>query len=90
MASAARGLSVDPVDAILAEETTRDHAMASVRGARIKRLADALVTSLVGRSLLLDSQSDDARVALFSILADDIYGTAAIDIPPLRGQGRRP
>lgn len=72
----------DPVFAAIDAETRRDHAVATARGARLARLSAAVVSDLVGRGLV--SADDDARVAVFSVLADHLYGDAAIDVPTLR------
>jgi hypothetical protein len=74
----------DPVEAQIAADTQADHAQARRRGVRIRDLANACVNALVAPGLLAPRHVNDARVALFSILVDDLYGSLAVDIPPLR------
>jgi NAD(P)H-hydrate repair Nnr-like enzyme with NAD(P)H-hydrate epimerase domain len=65
-------------DAIDREER-HDHALATARGQRLDQLARAIVDALVGNGLLSDPRY--ARVITFHVLADHLYGNAAIDIP---------
>lgn len=64
-----------------------DHAQAARRGQRLVDLADACILELLAGGLLPAARCDDARVALFTVLCDDIYGNAAVDIPRLRRSG---
>ena len=81
------GIVADPVDEMLNVDARIDHEQAVRRGQRIYLVADAAVADLIGRGLLQTASADDARVALFTIIADDVYGNAAIDVPPLRKGG---
>lgn len=77
-------LSLDPVDALLAAEVATDHAQAKVRGARLLRVANRVIDEMQARGVLRAS-ADDVRGTIFHALADEFYGNAAIDVPPLRG-----
>jgi hypothetical protein len=81
---------IDPVDALLAAETHADHAKARARGERVRDLADACVNQLVAPGIVAAARRDDARVVLFDVLADALYGAAALDIPQLRTKGAQP
>jgi len=72
----------DPVERLLADDAAADHAQAKTRGERVRDLADAIAVELHGRGMLHASRRD-TRAAIFHILADDLYGNAAIDIPNL-------
>lgn len=76
-------LDPDPLETLLADEATADHAHAKRRGERVQLLAESLASTLHARGLLRGSK-DDAVVELFGPLADDLYGNAAIDTPTLR------
>jgi hypothetical protein len=65
------------------DEDRADLARAAARGQRVVDLADACLDGLVP-NILPAARKDDARVVLFHVLADALYGTVAIDIPPLR------
>lgn len=85
MASATiRGVSPDPLDVMLEQSATQDHAKAAQRGERVLRVTNAAINGLISRGLLAPADEDDARVAVFSLIADDLYGNAAIDVPRLR------
>ncbi len=74
----------DPVEALVATEAQADHAKARARGERVRALADACLNALFGPGILPAARLDDARVVLFNVLADDLYGNTSLDIPPLR------
>lgn len=78
------GNTAEQPEDIIAREERTDHAQATRRGKRIRDLADACLSVLVARGLLASDRRNDARVAIFSILVDDIYGGAAVNIPTLR------
>jgi hypothetical protein len=63
---------------VLADER-RDHAHAGARARRCQDLANAIVSALFGDGLVVDEPA--ARVITFHIVADHLYGNAAIDIP---------
>jgi hypothetical protein len=74
----------DPIYDALAAAERRDHAWAQARGRRLRALTDAIVTALDVPALLPAAHHADARVAIFTVLADHLYGLAAIDVPDLR------
>jgi hypothetical protein len=57
---------------------------ADSRGQQVLDLTNALINALVAQGILPSARQDDTRVTMFPILADYLYGNAAIDIPPLR------
>lgn len=63
----------------IARATTHDHARAGERGERVRDLADAILTELRAYGLVSDVAR--ARPLIFHVLADDLYGNRAIDIP---------
>lgn len=67
---------------VLALEARADHAQAAERGQRIRDLADSCVGELIAEGYLPSEHRIPARTVLFPILADVIYGSAAVDIPP--------
>jgi hypothetical protein len=73
----------DPVEALLARERAHDHAIAAARGRRVLDLVDSIIGELQAEGLAT-LNVDDARVVLFAVVADALYGNVAIDIPPLR------
>jgi hypothetical protein len=76
-------MTTDPVEARIAEETAADHATARVRGRHVLDVTNAVIGELRANGMLVDP--DDARVALFHVLANALYGTdVALDIPTLR------
>jgi hypothetical protein len=76
------GLLPDPVDVFLEAEERRDHDRALARGLRVRDAADAVLSVLEAHG---NGPRDRAaaRVVVFSVLADVLYGNAAIDIPTL-------
>lgn len=82
-------MAAPQIEAMLVKEVRLDHALARARGERVKGLVDHLTDELVATGVLEFSRRDDARVVMFSTLADDLYGLVAIDIPPLRGENTR-
>lgn len=72
-------MSADPVDTIIAEETTADHAKAKSRGLRVALLAQLIVSELNAAGLLRGSESQ-ARVPVQRMLAEGLYGNAAVDL----------
>jgi hypothetical protein len=67
---------------LLAKQARTDHAEASRRGQRIADLASLCVGELIAEGYLPSAHRIPACVVLFPILADDIYGLTAVDIPP--------
>jgi hypothetical protein len=57
-----------------------DHARAGERGERLRRIANDIVSALTVGSLLR-GEAYSARVTVFHVLADHLYGNASIDIP---------
>jgi hypothetical protein len=74
---------MNPVDREVADDAARDHAQAGARGRRVLDLTNAVLSALQATGLIV-FDPDEARVAIFSVLAEDIYGNAAVDIPTLR------
>jgi hypothetical protein len=74
----------DRVAETIAAEEHADHARAGARGLRIRALSQSIVSGLVARNVLPGAQTDAARVIIFGILADALYGRQAIDIQNLR------
>lgn len=66
------------------QDVQQSHAKAKERGERILQLTNRLLRELTANGLPV-FHADDVRVAFFSVLADDLYGGAAIDVPTLRG-----
>lgn len=71
----------DPIESRLAREAQHDHAQAQRRGQRIADLAAFCVGELIANGILPSEHRHAACVVLFPILADDLYGLAAVDIP---------
>jgi len=74
-----------------AEEITEaariDHARAGERGERIRLLTNMVISALTGHGMQLGDVKKAKRL-IFHLLADDIYGHLAIDIPDFEdGQG---
>lgn len=80
---AAIATSTDPVKAMLDAETAQDHAKAKGRGVRVLGLALSLASALNAAGLLRGSTAD-AAAEMFHPIADELYGSAAIDVPTLR------
>ena len=57
-----------------------DHARAGERGERLRHIANDVISMLLQQSLL-HGDPRLARVVTFHVLADHLYGTAAIDTP---------
>ena len=55
------------------------------RGERVRDLADTIIAEFLVAGFLSPTWADSARVVLFHVLADNLYGNAAIDIPPRKG-----
>jgi hypothetical protein len=70
----------DPVDQLLRTEADQAHARAQIRGFRLRALTRAIELALRGAGLPFEIR---ARPIIFHVLAYDLYGHAAIDIPPL-------
>lgn len=79
-------VAADPVEAMLREEESADHAKAKQRGVRVLRLSNAIVSMLHAHGYPVPS--DDLRVQMFHVIGDEIYGNLAIDIPTLREDRR--
>jgi hypothetical protein len=54
------------------------------RAQELLDLTNACLTSLVADGIVAAARLDDARVKVFHVLADYLYGNAAVDTPPLR------
>jgi hypothetical protein len=54
------------------------------RGEQCQTVADAVVSALVARGFP-GFEPDDARVIVFSVLADALFGGLPVDVPTLRG-----
>jgi len=63
-----------------ARATAHDHARAGERGERLLTLTNAIVSALVGSGIHV-YHAPQARRLIFHVLADDIYGNRAIDLP---------
>lgn len=61
-----------------------DHARAGERGERLAGIAEHVVSALVGNGFLPDTRA--ATIVVFHVLADHLYGNAAIDIPLTLGE----
>lgn len=79
-----KGVAVDPLAEMLAQEAREDHAKAKGRGERILRCADAAVNGMLAEGRLSSVLADDARIAIVRAIADEFYGNAAIDMPTVR------
>jgi hypothetical protein len=69
----------------IARAADQDHARAGERGDRLRTIANALVSALIGQGLL-HGDARVARVLAFHTLADHLYGNRAIDIPTELGK----
>jgi hypothetical protein len=69
----------DPVVDELAREEHTDHHRAPARGRRVLLMADSLVSVLHVSGQLRDPEQ--ARGDIFHVLADALYGVAAIEVP---------
>ena len=78
------GVSPDPAEAELDEEPAVDHAKAKARGERVLGLAERIASTLQARGGLRASEAE-VRVAIFHVIAEELYGRAAVDVPTLRG-----
>ena len=74
-------ISPDPLEEFLEADTRRDMDAARHRGARLLTLAHGIVVELVSSGYLPSRWSGPARVIVFHVLADGLYGNAAIEIP---------
>lgn len=70
----------DPVETLLANDATRDHARAKARGERVRHITRYVVAALDGHGLLRDE--DQARVVIYGALVDVLYGNASVDVDP--------
>jgi hypothetical protein len=62
-----------------AADEARDHARAHARGERLDLIARGIVSALTAQGLGLDE--DRCHVIVFHVLADHLYGNAAVDGP---------
>jgi len=69
----------------LRQAEAHDHARAGERGERLRRISNDVVSMLIQHSLLR-GEAPWARKLTFHVLADHLYGNAAIDIPTELGQ----
>lgn len=74
-------MAPDPLDVVMAREERMDHAQAERRGQRVRDLAEAVVAALMGPGLLPAAHRAQAVIVAVHILADDLYGNAALDLP---------
>jgi len=72
----------DPAFDAIAKAETTDHYKATARARRLLLLADHVVGVLDAQGLIGDPAT--VRAEVFHALADDLYGTAAIDLPDFR------
>lgn len=80
-------MAISDPEEFLEGERHADHERARLRGQRISDLADAVLRRLQAEGILNGHRLEEVRPILWSLLADDIYGsTTAIDIPPLRNR----
>jgi hypothetical protein len=69
----------DPIADVIAREEHTDHHRAAARGQRLLVLADHLVAALQASCTVTNVAA--ARAEIFHVLADDLYGNAAINTP---------
>jgi hypothetical protein len=69
----------DPVAEQITRDERTDHHHATARGQRLLRLADHLVAALQASCTVTNVAA--ARAEIFHVLADDLYGNAAINTP---------
>jgi hypothetical protein len=72
----------DPLLEAVAREERHDHALAPARGARVEQIATAVVAALHTRGIL--TYPEVAQALTFDVLANWLYGNAALDIPTRR------
>lgn len=72
----------DPVSKLLADEEAADHARAKARGARIMDITRIVLGALDGHGLVRDQEQ--ARIVIWSALADALYGNVSVDVPQLQ------
>lgn len=75
--------AADPVDFLIEQETKADHSKAKSRGERVSLLAQSIASELHASGMLRGAECD-ARVRIQVILADDLYGNAAVDLAGVR------
>lgn len=71
----------NPVDHVIAEDEAHDHARAKQRGERVLDITRIVLGALDGHGLVRDQEQ--ARIVIWSALADALYGNCSIDIPKL-------
>jgi hypothetical protein len=71
-------------DEAIRQAEAHDHARAGERGERLRRIANDIVSKLLGAGIVRDPFG--ARVLAFHVLADHLYGTQSIDIPRELGE----
>jgi hypothetical protein len=71
-------------DEEIRQAEAHDHARAGERGERLRRIANDIVSKLLGAGIVRDPFA--ARVLAFHVLADHLYGTLSIDIPRELGE----
>jgi hypothetical protein len=75
----------DPVHEAIARDERTDHFRGAARGRRVLLIADRLVAELEGHALVRDVAI--ARLLLFHILCDELYGgVSAVDVPDFTSQ----
>jgi hypothetical protein len=69
----------DPIERLIADETTQDHARAKARGARVRVITNMVHGALDGHGLLRDQET--ARRVIYGALVDALYGCdVAVDL----------
>ena len=69
----------DPVLEQITRDEQHEHKLARARGEHVEHVARAVVDALHAHSLVTDPPA--ARVVAFNVLANWLYGNAALDIP---------
>jgi len=68
-----------PWERIIADETALDHARAKARGLRAMEITNLVLCALDGHALVSDPAQ--ARVVIWTAVAESLYGLAAVDMP---------
>ncbi len=56
-----------------------DHARAGERGEKLRRISEDVVSALIGQGMVFDARQ--AKVVIFHVVSDHLFGNRAIDIP---------
>lgn len=71
-------------DEEIRQAEAHDHARAGERGERLRRIANDIISALLGAGILRDPRG--ARVITFHVLADHLYAMKAVDVPTELGK----